>query len=341
MISALKYRRNLRAEKSDLLKTKKKMKWYVLTGIIVGGGATIAGLGWYFLGNRKKSGAGADAGSSEGNSFDEGDSKTSSNSIYAPPKTTTSSGFPLKSGSKGIFVENLQNALIKKYGAGILPKYGADKKWGTEMTKALTDKGLKTVIDQTTYTDYITGNFSGTPSGTTPDNSPAPNNDGNPFTQIGRDIRTAAQAFDIGKTVAALQKIKSVTQYQAASVGFKEEDLRDGTTFTIVNGLLTQFIDENEKALLRKEFVRIGLKEHKSSDSNPDKSTWTLTGLGEDHRQLRTRMEAIITDGHNIMLHVPARTLLGQWLGSGNGYTRFRTLDGRDMYIRTNAVVFA
>src|ERR1041385_3229622 len=234
------------------------MKWYVLTGIIVGGGATIAGLGWYFLGNKKNASASTNSGSDTTSDFDQAE-KTTTTPSYTPPKTTTSSGFPLKKGSKGTFVKNLQNALIKKFGANVLPKYGADGSWGSEMTKALTDNSLKTVIDQTTYTDYITGNFSGSSS----DNSSTTTSDGNPYTQIGRDIRTAAQAYDIDKTISTLQKIKSVTQYQAASVGFKEDDLRDGTTFSIVNGLLTQFIDENEKIRLRKEFTRIGLKEHK------------------------------------------------------------------------------
>src|ERR1700741_2759545 len=104
------------------------MKWYVLTGIIVGGGAAVAGLGWYFLGKKKNSSTDAGSGNDAGGAFDQAENKISTNSTstYTPPKTTTSSGFPLKKGSKGEFVKNLQNALIQKFGAKVLPKYGAD-----------------------------------------------------------------------------------------------------------------------------------------------------------------------------------------------------------------------
>jgi hypothetical protein len=62
------------------------------------------------------------------------------------PGTTNNSGggsssgfFPLRSGSKNAKVEELQNALIAIYDkATVLPVYGADGGFGSEMTTALT-----------------------------------------------------------------------------------------------------------------------------------------------------------------------------------------------------------
>jgi hypothetical protein len=50
-------------------------------------------------------------------------------------------------------------------------------------------------------------------------------------------------------------------------------------------------------------------------------------------------MNAIITDGFNIRVAVPARTLIGRRLSSGNGFTRVLTFDGRIIYVRTNAIM--
>ena len=75
------------------------------------------------------------------------------------PKTksapTSNSTYPLKEGSKGALVKQMQTALIKKYGKGILPKYGADGWFGKETTAALKSKGLKTNIDLTEFTKLI------------------------------------------------------------------------------------------------------------------------------------------------------------------------------------------
>lgn len=60
--------------------------------------------------------------------------------------------FPLKKGSVGVCVQQLQMALIKYYGPSILPKYGADGNWGAETegaVKALTGtSGAQSFADQ-------------------------------------------------------------------------------------------------------------------------------------------------------------------------------------------------
>lgn len=63
---------------------------------------------------------------------------------------TPESGFPLKKGSSGPLVGELQQILISKYGKSILPKYGADEKFGNETEAALKSKfnGLTQVKDR-------------------------------------------------------------------------------------------------------------------------------------------------------------------------------------------------
>ena len=79
---------------------------------------------------------------------------TSSNTTSSSA-TISNSTFPLKEGSKGALVKQLQTALIKKYGKTILPKFGADGMFGKETTAALKSKGLKTQIDLTEFTKLI------------------------------------------------------------------------------------------------------------------------------------------------------------------------------------------
>jgi peptidoglycan hydrolase-like protein with peptidoglycan-binding domain len=63
--------------------------------------------------------------------------------------------FPLKRGSKGNRVTQLQNALVKKYGASILPKYGVDGMFGKEVEAALVRAKLPTSINESTYNSFV------------------------------------------------------------------------------------------------------------------------------------------------------------------------------------------
>ncbi len=59
--------------------------------------------------------------------------------------------FPLKKGSTGSCVQQLQRALIAYYGPSILPKYGADGNWGSETDgamKALTGTAAASISSQ-------------------------------------------------------------------------------------------------------------------------------------------------------------------------------------------------
>lgn len=77
-----------------------------------------------------------------------------------PAPSGNSSGFPIKSGSRGEAVRAVQKALIKAYGKGILPRYGADGIWGSETENALRSKNLPLSISQSDFqkiTRFLSG----------------------------------------------------------------------------------------------------------------------------------------------------------------------------------------
>ncbi|MDQ3110519.1 MAG: hypothetical protein M3R17_11550 [Bacteroidota bacterium] len=217
---------------------------------------------------------------------------------------------------------------------------------------------MKTAIDNTTYTDYITGNFTGQ-SGNTSNPPPKttastsivkdliksviPSWVTDPYIKIGYQLFDSAKAKNITATISLLQKLNNVNDYSSASQGFQLRPYElPFRKYTLVTGLLDAFKDSTtNKESLRTQFHRMGLVEHPiNTDKANYESSWTLSGLGAIAKNVRTKMRAVITDGFNIRVEVPTRTLVGRWLSSGNGYTRFRTFDGRTMYVRTNAVVF-
>lgn len=70
-------------------------------------------------------------------------------------KVVRNDNFPLQKGSLGTRVKQLQQALITKYGASILPKFGADGDFGSETESALSSKGIKTVLNETDYNGLL------------------------------------------------------------------------------------------------------------------------------------------------------------------------------------------
>lgn len=352
----------------------------MLTGIAVAGTAVIAGLSYYVLKPKRQNEDQADPQSRF--TGDQPSQTAPEVSVrYTAPKSNpapVSSGFPLKRGSNNEYVRTLQQAIIKDFTKDNykpLPKYGADGDWGSETQKFFDNHPkLQSVIDQTTYTDYITGNWpadSGTNSqGYTTSSAPkttastitndiknilVPTWIVDPKVAIGYKIFDTAKAKNLQNTLSLLKTLTSIADYTSASQGFQLRPWKtemkiswigvpivNAARYTLVNGLLDAYTSQSDKSLLRSEFRRIGLKET-VKDSNPATydSTWSLSGLGKANRNIRTIMRALISDGFNIRVEVPTRTLLGQWISSGNGYTRFRTPDGRDMYVRSNAVSFA
>lgn len=228
-------------------------------------------------------------------------------SIVNTPKKTTSKrtypgtsvierndDFPLKKGSKGEKVQKLQEALMKKYGTQTLPKYGADGDFGTEMLNALKKLGLPTTITQSTF-HVIT---QGIPSAST--------------TSVGKELYSAVIAKAFNRTIALLQKLKSVEDYTKANEQFKQNRI-NGVRQTIVNGLLNIFSAESQKQKIKFEFLRIGLQF--------DGSKWSLSGI--DGLSIVTLVPTAVWINATQSVNVPARMVLGNEISRRLDYTLF------------------
>ena len=96
-------------------KTQNKRK-IILIGLSVLGTGVAGFLGWNYWKKKKAN--------------QEEDTTSFTETANTTTAASRNDDFPLKRGSKGNRVTLLQNALVKKYGAGILPKYGVDGMFG-------------------------------------------------------------------------------------------------------------------------------------------------------------------------------------------------------------------
>lgn len=253
-------------------------------------------------------------------------------SSYTPSKpkpsssSSGSSGFPLKKGSRGTLVTNLQNALIKKYGATILPKYGADGDFGSETYNALLAKGHPTVIDEDAFTKIVlgTGTSSSTSSGQSSTTQTA--------STISYHIHKAIEEGNFSYAVKYLKKIGSVSKYTAVNTVFKKKKI-GWVSKTLVTALLDAFTSASEKKSLNQEFYRIGLKY--------DGSKWSLAGLSGIINRLVTIEPTRVWDESGRTLNVPKATILGEYLDANDGVTEFETLDGRRLFVPTQSISYA
>ncbi|HXU26794.1 MAG TPA: hypothetical protein VN698_06145 [Bacteroidia bacterium] len=243
------------------------------------------------------------------------------NNNNLPPANTS---FPLKKGSQGALVKQLQQALMTKYGKNILPKYGADGGFGTETITALTSKGLPSVIDQDTFTKIVSGNASSTSSNNA--NTPLPQNIEQPI-DIAKNIWQNAKTKNLEGLISELQRISDVKDYVITNTLFKTLYLR-GVRQTIVNASLSSFQDDASKEQIRNEFLRIGLKDNNGK--------WSLAGF--EKKQVMTTQETTIHNMNGVVMEVPANTLLGTFIAGTEDATAFSTLDNETLYVPTKHV---
>jgi hypothetical protein len=320
-------------------KNPKKTK-FILLGITAGFLA-LGGLGyWYFVGRK-----GVEADNSDEDVIKQLSDQKGANSpkpkpkskttpkITSTPKTQNQSPQPsatnsptvvdfiLKKGSNGEQVKKLQDALIKKYGKQILPKFGADSDFGTETEKALLSKGFPTTINSEEYKKIISELTE------------------MPVINTGIDPK-AKEAVDIAKNIwlysttkklnlllEQLKRMGSVADYVRVNELFKTIRL-GGVRQTIVNGTLSSFDDATSKQFITNEFIRMGLKY--------DGEKWALAGIYE--KQIATNQETTICSIHGLNLAVPEHTILGIELNRGRFNTRFRSHNNQILYVPTKHI---
>lgn len=229
-------------------------------------------------------------------------------STYTPAATVDrSDDFPLKKGSKGENVRRLQETLITKYGKQVLPKYGADGDFGSEMVTALKKLGLPAAITESTLNVIAQGTTI------------------NPAT-IGKDLYNAAVAKDYNKAISLLKKMRSVDDYTAAGNVFKQDRI-NGVRQTLVNGLLNVFTSDTQKQAIKFEFLRMGLQF--------DGSKWSLSGF--DGLPIVTLIPTSVWLNATESVKVPARMVLGNEISRRLDYTLFEN-GGKHFLVQTKTV---
>ncbi|MBS1586508.1 MAG: hypothetical protein JSS82_13285 [Bacteroidetes bacterium] len=238
---------------------------------------------------------------------------------YTPPvtpkhETHTSSrndDFPLKKGSKGDAVRQLQQGLIDKYGSSILPKYGADGDFGNETLNALKKKGLPTVVTESAFNVITQGNDSGSSN-----------------LGLADQLHKAAESKSFSSVLSLLKKIGNKDQYQQVSNSFMQSRLH-GVRQTLVNGMLSSFSDEGQKQQIRMEFIRMGLQYRNNK--------FSLSGF--DGRPLVTKNAATVWSSPTESVQVPAMMVIGNEVTTRLDYTLFEN-NGKYFLIKTEAVKY-
>lgn len=233
------------------------------------------------------------------------------------PENTATDSFPLKKGSKGGNVEAFQQALINTYGKDILPRYGADGQFGTEMAAALKKLKLPARVDLTTFNIIVKGG--GNPQGS---QNAAEGS-------IAKNLIDAAGKKDFPAAIKALRQINGTDGYTAVNTLFKNMRINGGVRQTLVNGMLNAFADEKQKREIRLEFQRMGLIY--------DGSKWSLSGL--DGLTIVTIDTATVWADANKSVQVPKRTVLGTEIARRLDYTLFEN-KGKHFLVQTSKVTY-
>ncbi len=299
---------------------------YVFLGIALGT-LSLAGLGyWYFKGRKQNDGENNES-YSVNQEVEQSETTATPSYIPAPNISNPVNSFPIKFGSKGDLVKQIQNELLKKYGKAILPKYGADGYYGKELESALISKGFPKTIDLAEFNKILAINTKGSEPNTT--NSSELATSTKEKIDIAKNVWLFCTTKNLSKLLEQLKRIKTVEDYKGVNDLFKTIRL-DGVRQTIVNGTLNSFSDDTSKQLIRQEFIRVGLKY--------DGDKWSLSGLYS--RQLKTKVPTTIRSFSNAELTVPENTLLGVEITSFGGITTFKTINHELLTVPTNHIKY-
>jgi hypothetical protein len=263
----------------------------------------------------------------------EGDPSLPAQSNPAPkphtsvPAAHAGSSFPIKLHAKGAKVLELQHGLMRTYGDGIFPKYGADGDFGTELATFLKSKGYAIPVSEADFNKITKGQEAQTPA-TTPALSafdPA---------AVAKGIYYAIQSKDYSACATFLKSITSVANYSLVSEQFKNYRVAGGVRQTLLNAVLSSFTERSQKENSKQLFAKIGLKHNENND------TWSLSGINglngkKPKVELVTLRGCLIykngTDKKAAML-VPANTIIGTKVRASKSVTFFRLFDTDEQF---------
>lgn len=257
------------------------------------------------------------------------ESHGSASSVRNNSTPTIYNQFPLKYGSKGTLVRDIQTVLNKRYKAGI----DVDGVWKDQTEGALKKYNLPTSFDSQAYAKLIAGSPKSESKKSTKHKATVYVS----AKSISKKLHESIEKDNIFQTIAALKQIKDKSKYNSVNEEFKKEKywtLSDGyVSRTVVNAVLDQFGSSEYKKKINDELYRIGLKF--------DGKKWSLSGLLAGTEKLVTIQPAQVWDAKGNRMSVPRSTILGTFIQAKNGITEFETLDGRILYANTIQLKYA
>ena len=228
--------------------------------------------------------------------------------LPVPSQPKRKDEFPIGKGSSGERVKLIQQALMKAYGKGILPKFGADGYWGKELESALQSRKISFPISESAYNSFFHSGGNSNASISDP-------------TSLAKNLRLAIYSKNKEKTLTELRKIKSVADYTAVNNIFKNTPL-GVVRFTLVNAALS-FFPAKDKESFRVEFLRMGLK------YNPNKNLWSLSGIKP---MVLTHRDTVFTTADGKSFRVPAGFRIGHLVGQEDGTAEILTAEGKRLF---------
>lgn len=227
-------------------------------------------------------------------------------SLPAAPKRNDD--FPLKKGSKGARVKQVQEVLLQKLGKDALGKAGADGDFGSKTEAALVKAGYPTNIDESTFNVMTQGE--------TLDASATAN-----------ELYSAAIIKNYTGAIKSLQKLKSKDDYTSVSDIFKTSYRIGGVRQTLVNGMLNSFTDEKQKQAIRLQFTRMGL--------NYDGTKWSLSGI--ESSSIITKHPTLVWVHSKKAIKVPPNMVLGKVIAQKGKHTLFEN-NGKHFLVETKTI---
>ncbi len=216
------------------------------------------------------------------------------------PAGNAGPAFPLRFGAKGDQVRQLQLALIRRYGAGILPKSGADGSFGTELEAALMSKGYTLPLQEADYNKITQEKQPAVPAPLVAFDSAA----------VAKGLYAAISARDFDSSITLLKAIRDTSSYALVSEKLKQYYI-NGVRQTLVNAMLRTFTESSQNAKVQDVFRNMGLKYNGYQ--------WSLSGFSgfTVSERVQTSKQAIaVTVKTGTVLTLPSNLPLGFFLYS-------------------------
>jgi hypothetical protein len=284
--------------------TTGKKKKILLIGFGIAATGTLGYFGYQWLQKRKQSSAENES------SADMDLTPPAKHTFSLPSAPKRNDDFPLKKGSKGARVKQVQEILILKLGKDALGKAGADGDFGSKTEAALLKAGYPSAIDESTF-NVMTQKETMDASA------------------IAKELYSAAILKNFTGAIKALQKLKSKEDYTSVSDVFKTEYRIGGVRQTLVNGMLNSFADEKQKQAIRLQFTRTGL--------NYDGTKWLLSGF--ESSNIITKRATLVWVHPKKAIQVPANMVLGKEIAQKGKHTLFEN-NGKHFLVETQSIGF-